>query len=87
MPEAMREGQQQAVVRHMRVFERTPHLEVQAVADEHERNIVQRVRIALAQFVCPDEQRVVQQAAGSARFRRFGQPFGQIRQLARNTTG
>jgi hypothetical protein len=45
------------------VLQRAAHLEVEAAADQHERDVVQRVRVALAQLVGPDDQRVVEQAA------------------------
>ena len=68
------------------VLEGAAHLEVEAVADQHERNVVERVRIALAQFVGPDDQRVVEQAAAAARLGGLGQPLGQVGQSARRTT-
>ena len=62
-------------------LQRSAHLEVEAAADQHERDVVQRVRVALAQLVGPDDQRVVEQAAGAARLGRLGQPLGQVGQL------
>src|SRR3712207_8498036 len=53
MPHAVGEGQQQAVVRHPRVAQRTSHAEAQTVAHQYEGDIIQRVRVALAQLVRP----------------------------------
>ena len=53
--------------------ERAAHLETKPAADEQEGDVVQRVGIALAQFVGPDDERVVEQAAGAAGFGRVGQ--------------
>ena len=65
----------------LRVLDRPAHAEIQAVADQHEGDVVERVRVALAQLVGPDDQRVVQQAAAAARLGRLGQPLGQVGQL------
>ncbi len=62
-------------------LQRAAHLEVEAVADQHERDVVERVRVALAQLVGPDDQRVVEQAAAAARLGRLGQPLGQVGEL------
>ena len=85
MAHAVRQRQQQAIVRHAVVAQRPAHAEVEAVADQHERDVVERVRVALAQLVGPDDQRIVEQRAGAARFRGIGQPTGQIGQLFADT--
>ena len=81
VPEAVGQREQQPVVRHLAELERAAHLEVEAVADQHERDVVERVRVALAQLVGPDDQRVVEQAAVAARLGRLGQPLGQVGEL------
>ena len=78
MAHAVRQGEQKAVVRQARIFERTSHLEVQAIADQDERNVVECVRIALTQFVGPDNERIVQQAAVAARLGRLRETLGEI---------
>src|SRR5207248_1777469 len=78
VPEAVRQRDQQAVVRDAAELERAAHAEVEAAADEDERDVVQSVRVALAQLVGPDDQRVVQQRAMAARLRSLGQPLRQI---------
>ena len=57
--------QQQAIVGHFRKADGPAHVEIQAVADEHERNVIECVRIPLAQLVGPDDERVIQQAAAA----------------------
>src|SRR5262249_19187367 len=42
VPEPVCQGHQQPVVGHLFVLERPAHLEVEAVADQHEGNVVQR---------------------------------------------
>src|SRR5581483_7814243 len=79
--EAVRQRQQQPVVRQLFVRQCPAHLEVEAVADQHERDVVVGVRVALPQFVGPQEQRVVQQAPLAARLRRLGETLRQVRQL------
>src|SRR2546421_398607 len=64
--EAVSQRQEQPVVRHALVLERAAHLEIEAVADHHPRDVVERVRVALAQLVRPEQQRVVEQAAIAA---------------------
>ena len=71
----------QPVVGHLLELERPAHLEVEAVADQHEGDVVQGVGVALAQLVGPDDQRVVQQAAAAARLGGLGQPLRQIGHL------
>ena len=43
--EAVGQGEQQPVVRHARVLERPAHAEVQAAADQHERDVVSLGRL------------------------------------------
>ena len=62
-------------------LDRAAHAEIQAVADEHEGDVVERVGIPLAELVGPDDQRVVEQAAAAARLGGLGQPLRQVRQL------
>src|SRR5579859_7359439 len=40
---AMRQGQQQAVVRHLRILDRSAHPEIQAASHQHEGDVVERV--------------------------------------------
>src|SRR5690606_9938709 len=63
--EAVGERQQEAVVVDLVVPERAAHAEVEPAADEDEGDVVQRVRVPLAQLVGPDDQRVVEQRAGA----------------------
>ena len=77
--------EQQPVVGQLRVLERPAHPEVEAVADQHEGDVVERVRVALAQLVGPDDQRVVEQAAAAARLGGLGQPLRPGRRAARRT--
>src|SRR5262249_5050932 len=50
---AVGQRQQEPVVGHFLVLERAAHAEVQAVADQHERDVVERVRVPLAQLIGP----------------------------------
>ncbi len=77
----MSQCQQQFVVRLATEFQRPTHFEIQTVADQNERDVVQRVRVVFAQFIGPDDQRVIQQTAGAARFGSFRQSPGQIGEL------
>src|SRR5262245_24727042 len=61
MPDRMGQGQVEPVVRHLVELKRTSHLETKATAQQHKRDVVQRVRVAFAQFVGPDDERVVEQ--------------------------
>ena len=74
-------SQQQAIVSEPVVLERAPHTKTKAVADQHEGDVVQRVRVAFAQFVRPDDERVVQQAAFAAGLGSFAPAAGQVGQL------
>ncbi len=68
-------------MRDLFVLDRPAHLEIKTVAHQHERNVVECVRITLAQLVGPDDERVVEQAAAAARLRRIGESFCHISQL------
>ena len=63
------EAQQQAVVRDLSEVERLAGFPAESAADKYEGNIVSRVRVALSEFVGPDDGRVVQQRSVAARFR------------------
>ena len=63
------------------VFERAAHLEAEAAADQDERDVVERVRVAFAEFVGPDDERVIEQAAGAAGLGRFGEALRQVGEL------
>jgi len=54
------EAQEEAVVGDALVLEAAAHVEVQAAADEEPGDVVERVAVALAEFVGPDDRRVVQ---------------------------
>ena len=66
MAHAVGQGQEQAVMGKTLVLDRAAHLEVQTVAGEDERDVVERVRIPFAEFVGPDHECVVEQAAAAA---------------------
>lgn len=66
---------------HILVLHAPPHLKVEAVSDEHKRNVVEGVGISLAKFIRPDQQRVIQQAAVPAWLWRVSQALGQMGQL------
>src|SRR5580765_559155 len=66
------QGQVQAVMGNLIEFNRAAHLKSETTADQHEGNIVQSMRIPFAQFVGPDDQRVVEQGPGRSRFRSPG---------------
>ena len=57
-----------AVVGHLLQLERASHLESKTAANNQEGNVFQRVIAALAQFVGPDDERVVEQAAVTTGF-------------------
>ncbi len=48
MAEAVRQRQQESVVRKVVVFQRAAHLKIESPADQDQRDVVDRVRIALA---------------------------------------
>ena len=60
VPEAMCQRHQEPVVCHAWQLQRLPHLKVQTIAYQNERNVVQGVAVALAQLICPDNQSVIQ---------------------------
>src|SRR5213593_4394834 len=82
MADGMSQAKVQAIVRRFVEFERAAHLEAEPAADEHEGNVVQRVRVAFAQLVGPDNKRVVEHRACAAGFGRACQPLRQVGQLA-----
>ena len=51
MAGAVGEGEVQAVVRDLVELQRAAHLETEATAEEHERDVVERVAVAFAEFV------------------------------------
>ena len=77
----MSECEVKTIVRHFVEFERAAHLKTKSSADEDERNIVERVAVAFAQFIRPNDQRIIEQTAVAARFRCGGQFFGKIIQF------
>ena len=81
MTESMSQCHQQSVVGHMLIFQGSPHVEVEPIADHHERDIIERMRIALTQLIAPQDQRIIQQRSVASRFRSFGEPTYEIRQL------
>src|SRR6185369_9869220 len=66
VPDGVSQGKVQPVVRDLLEFQRPAHLETKAAADEQEGNVVQGVGVSLAEFVGPNDQRVVEQAAVTA---------------------
>ena len=48
MPETAGQGHKQPIVRHLRILERSPHAEIEAASHQHKRDVVERVRVALA---------------------------------------
>ena len=71
MAETVGQGDQQAIVGNVRKLQRSPHPEIHAATDHHERNVVQSVGVPLSKFVAPDDQRIVQQRTFAAGFRYF----------------
>src|SRR5438045_2891452 len=67
MTDGVREREVQPIVRRLVEVERAAHLETKSAAHEQERNVVERVGVALAEFVRPDDERVVEQRAVAAR--------------------
>src|SRR5882724_9714285 len=59
MTDGEREREVQAIVRCLVEVERAAHLETKSAAHEQERDVVQRVGVALAEFVRPNDERVV----------------------------
>ena len=63
MTEALGDGHEQAVVRLLLELERAAGLEAEAAADEHPRDVLVRVAVALPELVRPDDGCVVQHVA------------------------
>src|SRR3954469_3308843 len=59
--EAVRQREQKTVVRRPLELERPAGPEVEPAADEDEGDVIQGVRVSLAQLVRPDNHRVVEQ--------------------------
>src|SRR4051794_35932782 len=78
--EAVGERKEQPVVCHAfeisgvthSEVERSAHFEIDAAAQEHERDVIERMVVPLAELVAPYDQRVIEQAAIAARLGRFG---------------
>ena len=68
-------------MRDFRTLHEPAHLEIQPVADKHKRDVVERVRIAFAKLIGPDQKRVVEQAAVAARLGSFGQALDKVGEL------
>ena len=59
------------------------HFEAEAAAEEDEGNVVEGVAVALAEFVGPDDQRVIEhRRALAAGFRRRGEAVGEVADFA-----
>ena len=71
MSETMGEGKQEAIVGNVGQLERSAHLEAESAADQGERYVVERVAVAFAQFVEPDDRGMVEHGAVAARLGRF----------------
>ena len=61
MTESMSQCHQQSVMRHVLILQGSPHVEVEPIADHYERDIIERMRIALTQLIAPQDQRIIQQ--------------------------
>ncbi len=81
MAEAMCDRQQQSVVGLVAVLQGAPHLEAQTAAYQHERNVVECVRVPLAQLVRPHDRRVIQQRALTVRLGSFGESLREVGEL------
>ena len=66
--ECVGEAEQQTVVRHAVELQRAAGLEAEPAAEQYKRNVVERVAVALAEFVGPHDGGVVKHAAGAAGF-------------------
>ena len=87
MTDGVRKREVQPIVRHAAEFERAAHVEPEAAAHEDKRNIVERVAVALAEFVGPKDQRVIQEFAVAPGLRRSRQPIHQINAPRPRATG
>lgn len=67
-PEPVGERHQQPVVGLLLVLQAPAHLEIEAIADEDKWNVVQRVGVALTEFVRPDDEGVVEKCPLTTRF-------------------
>ena len=72
----------QPIVRQPCTLDRAAHRKPKAIAHEHPRDVIERVRVAFAQFIGPENRRVVQQRAVSAGLGRLGQSRGQVGHFA-----
>ena len=81
MPHGVGDRKVQPVVRHALVIETPAHREAEAVPHHQPGNVIERVGVALAQFVCPEDRCVVEQRALAARFGRLGEPLGKMGHL------
>src|SRR5207245_2703021 len=75
MTHGMGQGEVEAVVGDFVELERPAHLEPKSAPKQYAGDVVQGVAVALAQLVSPNDQRVVEQAAGIAGLGRVGQLF------------
>ena len=69
MAEALGDRHEQAVVGLLRELERAAGLEAEAAADQHPRDVLVRVAVALPELVRPDDGGVVQHVAPAVRLR------------------
>ena len=51
---------------HIREFEGASHFEAETAAHHDKRDVLQSVRVALPEFVCPNYRRVVEEATAAA---------------------
>ena len=79
--EGMGDREQEAVVGLALVINRAAHAEAEAAADQDERDVVERVGVAFAEFVGPDDRGVVEHRAGAARFGSLVEALGQVGDL------
>ena len=77
----MGEREQQAVVGDFLEFERAAHAEIESAADEDERDVIERVGVAFAELVGPDDERVIEQRSAAAGFGGVGQALGEVGEL------
>ena len=82
MTHAVGQGHEQSVVGDALEVYRAPHLEAHSVAEQHKRNVPERMAVALAEFVGPDDGGVVEQTAIGSGLGRLGQALGQVGQFA-----
>src|SRR5262245_15408221 len=79
--EGVGDREEKAVVGLAFVIDRAAHAKAEAAADQDKRDVVERVGVAFAELVRPDDRGVVEQRAGPARLRGLVEALGQVGNL------